>query len=128
MMDPVHEKLAQAPIEETSRCSDIDSVQAHILELEGTGTNNDKRDMVRMGKTQELRRNFRTPTIFAFAMVLMATWETMITANVFGLMNGGKAGLIWVYLGTFIGFLAVIISMAEMASMAPTGTYCIPKY
>jgi choline transport protein len=39
---------------------------------------------------------------------------------VFGLLNGGLAGLIWTYVGTFIGFLAVIASMAEMASMAPT--------
>jgi hypothetical protein len=28
--------------------------------------------------------------------------------------------LVWIYVGTFIGFGAVILSMAEMASMAPT--------
>lgn len=38
-------------------------------------------------------------------------------ANIFGLINGGTAGLIWVYIGTFFGFLCAVISMAEMASM-----------
>ncbi|KAH8733213.1 amino acid/polyamine transporter I [Phaeosphaeriaceae sp. PMI808] len=76
--------------------------------------------MLRMGKIQELRRNFRFVTIFGFTMVLMATWEAQLSANIFGLINGGTAGLIWMYIGTFFGFLAAVISMAEMASMAPT--------
>ncbi|KAF2843012.1 amino acid transporter [Patellaria atrata CBS 101060] len=87
---------------------------------EKKGTRSDQRDMYRMGKTQQLRRNFRFISIFGFTMVLMATWEAQLSANIFGLINGGTAGLIWVYVGTFIGFLAAIISMAEMASMAPT--------
>jgi choline transport protein len=39
------------------------------------------------------------------------------SANIFGLVNGGTAGLIWTYLFSFTGFLAAVISMAEMASM-----------
>jgi choline transport protein len=35
----------------------------------------------------------------------------------FGLQNGGTAGLIWVYIGSAVGFAAVIASMAEMSSM-----------
>jgi hypothetical protein len=35
----------------------------------------------------------------------------------FGLFNGGTAGLIYVYLGTAVGFAAVVASMAEMGSM-----------
>lgn len=42
------------------------------------------------------------------------------SANIFGLINGGTGGLIWVYIGTFAGFFASVLSMAEMASMAPT--------
>ena len=38
----------------------------------------------------------------------------------FALGNGGTGGLIYVYIGTAVGFSMVIISMAEMASMAPT--------
>jgi len=43
---------------------------------EGTGL--DKKDMYRMGKTQELHRNFRFLSIFGFTMVLMATWEAQL--------------------------------------------------
>jgi amino acid transporter len=33
------------------------------------------------------------------------------------LINGGTAGMIWLFLVAWIGFLAVNTSMAEMASM-----------
>jgi hypothetical protein len=36
---------------------------------------------------------------------------------IFGLQNGGTAGLIYVYIGTAIGFASVVASMAEMSSM-----------
>ncbi|KAH8811165.1 amino acid/polyamine transporter I [Xylogone sp. PMI_703] len=87
---------------------------------EKIGTKADHRDMIRMGKNQELRRNFRFLSILGFTCILMSTWEGQLTASTFGLINGGLAGLIWTYLGTFVCFLAVIASMAEMASMAPT--------
>lgn len=51
------------------------------------------------------------------ACILMSTWETQLTASTFGLTNGGLAGLVWMYLITFAGFIAVVASMAEMASM-----------
>ncbi|OAL55082.1 amino acid transporter [Pyrenochaeta sp. DS3sAY3a] len=101
-----------------------DEVEDHFVEddqfLEKRGTKVDQQDMHRMGKVQELRRNFRFVTIFGFTMVLMATWEAQLSANIFGLINGGTAGLIFTYIGSFFGFLAAIISMAEMASIAPT--------
>jgi choline transport protein len=46
---------------------------------EKRGTDGDQRDMYRMGKQQELRRNFRFVSIFGYSMVLMATWETILT-------------------------------------------------
>jgi hypothetical protein len=42
-------------------------------------TAQDGQDMWRMGKNQELRRNFRRFSIFCFTMVLMATWEGQFT-------------------------------------------------
>jgi len=36
------------------------------------------------------------------------------------LIDGGTAGLIWGFLAVSIGFLFVYLSLAEMASMAPT--------
>ena len=53
-------------------------------------------------------------------MILMASWETILGTSIIGLINGGTAGMIWLYLVAWIGFLAVNTSMAEMASMAPT--------
>ncbi|KAI1625517.1 amino acid/polyamine transporter I [Exophiala viscosa] len=90
------------------------------LPVEKKGTHDDQRDMFRMGKRQELRRNFRFLSIFGFSMILMASWETILGTSIIGLINGGTAGMIWLYLVAWIGFLAVNTSMAEMASMAPT--------
>jgi choline transport protein len=101
------------------------------------GTAADQLDMQRMGKTQQtkvlrnmtcsqgsgsdlIQRNFRFLTIFGFTMVLMATWEAQFSASQFAILNGGRAGAIWMYLGAFFGFLTAIASMAEMSSMSPT--------
>ena len=46
---------------------------------EKEGTQSDQRDMHRMGKMPQLRRNFRFFTILGFLMVLMATWEGQLT-------------------------------------------------
>ncbi|KAJ9414804.1 amino acid/polyamine transporter I [Fusarium oxysporum] len=62
----------------------------------------DRADMYRMGKTQEITRNFR------------------FFVSTIGLVNGGTAGTIWMFFVCWMGFLFVNTSMAEMASMAPT--------
>lgn len=84
------------------------------------GTGADAHDMFRMGKKQETKRNFQFLSIFGFTMVLMATWEAQLNSNLFVLVNGGTGGAIWMYLATFFGFYTAVISMAEMASQAPT--------
>ncbi|KAH8693565.1 amino acid/polyamine transporter I [Talaromyces proteolyticus] len=80
----------------------------------------DMQDMRRMGKTQELKRDFRPLAALSFSAVLQATWEFILISNTQGLENGGLAGMFWTYVWTFIGFCFVIASLAEMASMAPT--------
>lgn len=55
-----------------------------------------------------------------FTSMVQGTWETVIIAPVGGLVNGGPAGLFWSYIWTFIGFTPIVMSLAEMASMAPT--------
>ncbi|RGP73716.1 hypothetical protein FLONG3_6264 [Fusarium longipes] len=84
------------------------------------GTRADRADMYRLGKTQDLRRNFRFLSIFGFSMILMCSWEFCLSVSTIGLVNGGTAGLIWMFLICWVGFLLVNTSMAEMASMAPT--------
>ena len=76
--------------------------------------------MARLGKRQELRRNFQFIPIFGFAACLMITWEAVLAAASYALPNGGRPALIWTYVFSIFGFGAAILSMAEMASMAPT--------
>ena len=45
--------------------------------LEGY-TKSDRKDMRRMGKTQELMRNFRRLSAFSFTVMLTATWEYLL--------------------------------------------------
>ncbi|KAF2248464.1 GABA permease-like protein [Trematosphaeria pertusa] len=89
-----------------------DSIKGH--------TKNDQLNMSRMGKVQELRRNYRPLSALAFTVIIQGTWEVLMTATYQGLVDGGPAGLIWSYIWTFFGFFFVMASLAEMASMAPT--------
>ncbi|KAK5127065.1 hypothetical protein LTR85_008424 [Meristemomyces frigidus] len=84
------------------------------------GTAADEREMQRMGKAQELRRNFKFIGIVGFVTILQATWESTLLANYFGLFNGGTAGVIWCTIAVWLLMLCMIASLAEMASMAPT--------
>jgi hypothetical protein len=42
---------------------------------------------------------------------------TKYRTTLFGLLNGGTAGLIWGYLLVWMGYMLVFASIAEMASM-----------
>ena len=97
------------------------STQGHVGDDDDHGfTRDDKREMKRMGKKQELRRNFRPLSTIAFTVILQGTWEVLLAASTQGMVDGGLAGLFWSYMWTFIGFSLVMLSLAEMASMAPT--------
>ncbi|KAJ5591694.1 uncharacterized protein N7459_002063 [Penicillium hispanicum] len=85
-----------------------------------SGTAHDKQDMWRVGRDQELNRNFRFLSVLGFSAVLMCTWEAVLFGSSYGLTDGGKGGMIYTYLGGLAGFTFVILSMAEIASMAPT--------
>ena len=96
---------------------DMDSNNETILQEPKGGTRHDVHDMNRMGKRQELRRNFRFVSIVGFVMVLQSTWESVLLAAQYGLVNGGTAGVIWMTVGVIVGALCMIASIAEMASM-----------
>ncbi|KAH7380206.1 amino acid/polyamine transporter I [Phaeosphaeria sp. MPI-PUGE-AT-0046c] len=84
------------------------------------GTEHDGLDMDRMGKLQQLRREFRFMSIFGYAVILGSTWEYSLVIIGISLNNGGPAGGIWMFLVVCFGMFFVMLSMAEMASMAPT--------
>lgn len=83
-------------------------------------TANDQRDMQRMGKEQEFTRNFHILTSIAFTSCAMGTWEFLLTANAPALVAGGTAGLFWSMIWGYVGQTFVVLSLGEMASMAPT--------
>lgn len=96
--------------------SDTDS----SVDVDGYGSNSlDKLAMTRMGKTQQMRRNFKQVSLIGFTCMCMCTWEWMIMSNSQGLINGGGAALLWGYIWTFIGYGFIAASLADMASMAP---------
>jgi amino acid transporter len=50
----------------------------------------------------------------------MGTWEVILSATAAGLTNGGTGGMIWMFVGSFFCFGTIVLSLAEMSSMAPT--------
>jgi choline transport protein len=42
-------------------------------------TRQDRADMLRMGKKQELTRNYRPLSALAFTVILQGTWEVLMT-------------------------------------------------
>jgi choline transport protein len=115
------------------RASDLEN---DALVSEKQGTLRDVENMKRLGKDQVFEVRIRSPSpttyaksskrnfgflgIFGFAMILMNTWQALLGVVAFGLGNGGSAGLIYIFIIVVVFFGIVNISMAEMASMAPT--------
>lgn len=81
---------------------------------------NDQRDMQRMGKKQEFSRSFHFVTSIAFTSCVMGTWELILTTSTPALVAGGTAGLFWSTIWGYIGQSFIVLSLAEMSSMAPT--------
>ncbi|KAF2722210.1 putative GABA permease [Polychaeton citri CBS 116435] len=83
-------------------------------------TNQDAIDMQRLGRKQELKRNFTSFSILGFASIIQLTWPSVISSSAFGLLNGGRAGTIYVFIGVWFCMFAVAASLGELCSMAPT--------
>ncbi|KAF2108225.1 amino acid/polyamine transporter I [Lophiotrema nucula] len=76
--------------------------------------------MARLGKKQEFQRNFNLLSTLGFVSIYMATWEFVLVSLSAGLINGGLAGLFWMFIGTTTCYSTIVLSLAEMESMAPT--------
>lgn len=66
------------------------------------------------------QRIFRLTSMVCFVSLLQATWEVVLVATTQGLVNGGRAGLFWSFIWTWIMFVPIVLSLAEMSSIAPT--------
>ncbi|KAL8818351.1 MAG: hypothetical protein Q9223_003002 [Gallowayella weberi] len=84
------------------------------------GTTADKYDMVMLGRSQVLRRNFSFISILGFSAVLLCTWELIFANLLFALTDGGTGGLFWGFTVTVVASVFIYLSVAEMASMSPT--------
>lgn len=103
--------------------------------------------MYRLGRKQELRRRFKycehdvhakfsdrrcdvfevlaltyvdTVSIAGYIVVLGNTWEFSVVTSAFSLANGGAAGAIWTTILVCVGMMFGVLTMAEVASLAPT--------
>lgn len=83
-------------------------------------TAEDQKAMRRMGKVQVFNRNFRLITTICFTSCVMSTWELLLAASGPTLKNGGLPALFWSTCWCYVGQGFVILSLAEMSSMAPT--------
>ena len=118
-ISPAFESKVDANVQAVAQTTGSDGFESHGDQYAGF-TYQDKEDMKRMGKKQELRRNFRSLSAIAITTCTMGTWEFMLTANTQGLIAGGSAGLFWSLVWVYVGQAFVILSLAEMASIAPT--------
>lgn len=82
-------------------------------------TSTDVLAMQRMGKDQQLVREYRYLSIASFACIATATWEIGLFTIGQSLMDGGSPGLLWGTLWNFVCAGPLWLSQAEMASMAP---------
>ena len=118
-ISPAYAPKVDATVQAIAQITGSDVSESHGDQHAGF-TYQDKEDMKRMGKKQELRRNFRSLSAIAVTTCTMGTWEILLTANTQGLIAGGSAGLFWSLVWVYVGQAFVILSLAEMASIAPT--------
>jgi hypothetical protein len=57
---------------------EMDLVPEGAPETYKKGTERDQLDMMRVGKQQELRRNFKFISVLGFTAVLMCSWEAIL--------------------------------------------------
>ena len=74
-------------------------------------THSDIRGMHRMGKEQQLNRTFRQMSITSFVALATATWEIGLFIISPALVDGGRAGLVWSSLWSWICFAPIYLSM-----------------
>ncbi|KAG9549195.1 GABA permease, partial [Aureobasidium melanogenum] len=84
------------------------------------GSPEDLKDMLRMGRTQEMRRVFKQFSLISFGCLSQCTWEFILLNNNQTLEAGGCALLFWSYVWSFAGSMFITASLAEMASMTPS--------
>lgn len=97
-----------------------DDVVANTVPERYRGTEVDHHDMRVLGRTQVLRRNFKTLGMIAFANSVMVMWETLLVVSGLGLSVGGRAPLFWGLIYGAVAMTCIYVTIAELAAIAPT--------
>ncbi|EAT91054.2 hypothetical protein SNOG_01405 [Parastagonospora nodorum SN15] len=84
-----------------------------------TASDADARELALIGKKAILRRNFSPLAILGVACASTVTWEAMFSLFIFGLLNGGPADLLYGFLFCWLGWAAVVATMAELVNYVP---------
>lgn len=90
------------------------------LAVKYRGTATDQRDMITLGKTQQLRRNFDLIPMLGFSSTAVISWEIIPVFLVWNLIDGGTPIVFWGLIIGAVGMSLVYASLAEVASMCPT--------
>jgi len=73
-----------------------------------------------LGYKQEFRREFSPLEVFGIAFSIIGLLPSIASVLVYALPNGGPVAMVWGWVVASLGILFVGISMAELASAAPT--------
>lgn len=120
MTSSKHDHAGKEPLPAIKSIDSDESLEDQDEHLRATkSTKSDAEDMRRMGKDQQLVRHFRLLSMTSFVALATAAWEIGLFVLTPGLVNGGRAGLMYNVIWNFVGFGPVYLSMAEMASIAP---------
>lgn len=98
----------------------IDNNETISIAEKDLGTEQDRKDMRILGKSQQLRRNFSLVPMLGFSSTAVISWEIVPVFLVWNLIDGGTPIVFWGLLVYVVGMILVYASMAEMASMCPT--------
>lgn len=101
----------------TDESSSENVVVATTVPEKYRGTQVDHHDMRVLGRTQVLRRNFKSLGMVAFANSVMVMWETLLVVSGLGLSVGGRAPVFWGLIYGAVDMTCVYITIAELAAM-----------
>ncbi|CUM67311.1 uncharacterized protein PRCAT00005004001 [Priceomyces carsonii] len=94
------------------------------VELETNGSNgdldNDDLDLLQMGHTPALQRNFSRFSLLALSFMIVDSWLGISTSLGTGISSGGTAMLIYGSLGASFFTLCIALSLAEIGGAYPT--------
>ena len=88
--------------------------------MQGNLRQADEALLASLGYKQEFRREFAPREVFGIAFSIIGLLPSIASVLVYALPNGGPVAMVWGWFVASLGVLSIGISMAELASAAPT--------